>query len=170
LAQARALLEIMPADTHSNDMLGDRFDLLASDELGLRGPDAGYRAIDDDNNVVAVLLPVLARDGYSGDIRVLVGIKADASIAGVRVLSHNETPGLGDKVELKKSDWVLDFNGKSLTNPSLSSWKVRKDGGEFDAFTGATITPRAVTKAVLTALQYFDNHRQQLLQSSMESQ
>lgn len=169
LAQARALLEIMPANTHANDMLDDRFELIAIDELGLRGPDAGYRALDSDNKVLAVLLPVLARDGYSGDIRVLVGIHADASIAGVRVLNHNETPGLGDKVELKKSDWVLDFNGKSLANPSINLWNVRKDGGDFDAFTGATITPRAVIHAVRSALQYFDKHREQLLNNSAEA-
>jgi electron transport complex protein RnfG len=104
--------------------------------------------------VVAAIIPVTAADGYSGEIDLIVGINADGSIAGVRTLSHKETPGLGDKVDLKKSDWVLSFNGKSLTNPSVEKWAVKKDKGDFDQFTGATITPRAVVGATLRALQY----------------
>jgi electron transport complex protein RnfG len=169
LAQSRALLEIMPADTHSNDMLDHSFPLPSFSDLGLRSQDNGYRALNSRHDTLAVLIPVLARDGYSGDIRVLVGIAADSSIVGVRVLSHNETPGLGDKIDLKKSDWILSFNGKSLTNPILKGWSVKKDGGEFDAFTGATITPRAVTRAVLRALQYFETHRSELLTNNGEA-
>lgn len=169
LAQARALLEIMPADSHSNDMLDSSFELPTFAELGLRHSDTGYRALDDAQNTQAVLLPVLARDGYSGDIRLLVGIRADGSLAGVRTLNHNETPGLGDKIDLKKSSWILSFNGKSLSNPTPERWAVMKDGGAFDAFTGATITPRAVTGAVKRALQYFDKHRDVLLASTPEA-
>lgn len=169
LAQARALLEIMPADSHSNDMLDSSFELPTFAELGLRHSDTGYRALDDAQNTQAVLLPVLARDGYSGDIRLLVGIRADGSLAGVRTLNHNETPGLGDKIDLKKSSWILSFNGKSLSNPTPERWGVGKDGGAFDAFTGATITPRAVTGAVKRALQYFDKHRDVLLASTPEA-
>ena len=169
LAQARALLEIMPADSHSNDMLDSAFDLPAFVELGLRHSEKGYRALNDAQSTLAVLLPVLARDGYSGDIRLLVGINADGSLAGVRTLNHNETPGLGDKVDLKKSPWILSFNGKSLSNPTPERWGVVKDGGVFDAFTGATITPRAVTGAVKRALQYFDKHRDVLLASTPEA-
>jgi electron transport complex protein RnfG len=97
---------------------------------------------------------VTARDGYSGDVNLIVGVNVDGTIAGVRALSHRETPGLGDKVDLKKSDWILGFNGKSLVNPTLARWTVKKDEGEFDQFTGATITPRAVVAATLRALQY----------------
>jgi len=161
-AQARALLEIMPADSHSNDMLDDQIQLQNFQALGLRRDEVGYLA-KSDSSVIAVLLPVIARDGYSGDIRLLVGIKANGELAGVRVLQHSETPGLGDKVELKKSKWILGFNGKSLQNPVADKWRVTKDGGHFDTFTGATITPRAVTKAVKSALQYFETHRAQLL-------
>lgn len=169
LAQARALLEIMPADSHSNDMLDSSFELPAFAELGLRHGDTGYRALNEAQNTLAVLLPVLARDGYSGDIRLLVGIRADGSLAGVRTLNHNETPGLGDRIDLKKSSWILSFNDKSLSNPTPERWGVVKDGGAFDAFTGATITPRAVTGAVKRALQYFDKHRDVLLASTPEA-
>lgn len=162
LAQARALLEIMPEDTHNNDMLQDVVALVDSQALGLRSKQTAHLA-KIDNATVAVLLPVTARDGYSGDIQLLVGIRSDGQIAGVRVVQHNETPGLGDKVELKKSKWILSFNNTSLNNPSLEAWTVKKDGGHFDSFTGATITPRAVTKAVKNALVYFAEHRDQLI-------
>ena len=110
----------------------------------------------DDQKPIAAIVPAVAPDGYSGDIKMIIGINANGSIAGVRVLSHNETPGLGDKVDLKKSDWVLSFNQKSLNNPTTEAWAVKKDGGEFDSFTGATITPRAVVNQVKRALQYFE--------------
>ena len=94
-----------------------------------------------------------------------MGVNADGSIAGVRVLSHKETPGLGDKVDLKKSKWILGFNGKSLTEPLLAGWAVKKDKGTFDQFTGATITPRAVVGATLRALQYAQTEHEALFNS-----
>ena len=110
----------------------------------------------------ALILPVTAPDGYSGAIHLLVGIFADGRLAGVRVLGHKETPGLGDKIELAKNPWVLAFNGKSLSDPGEAGWGVKKDQGVFDQFAGATITPRAVVKAVHHALQYVDAHRAEL--------
>src|SRR5690606_7665772 len=109
------------------------------------------------------ILPVETADGYSGTIRLLVGIDAEGRLTGVRVLQHNETPGLGDKVELRKDDWILGFDGLSLRNPVASGWQVKKDGGDFDQFVGATITPRAVVAAVYNALQFFDLNRENLL-------
>lgn len=162
LAQAKALLEIVPDSAHDNDMLASQIALPNYQAIGLHQAENGYLAKWHDE-VIAVLLPVIARDGYSGDIRMLVGINRDGSIVGVRALSHHETPGLGDKIELKKSDWILGFNGKSLTNPQPAKWRVTKDGGEFDTFTGATITPRAVTKAVKQALEYFNQHQEILI-------
>ncbi|HEY5791334.1 MAG TPA: RnfABCDGE type electron transport complex subunit G, partial [Gammaproteobacteria bacterium] len=103
-----------------------------------------------------------APDGYSGAIRMLVGIRADGRVAGVRVISHKETPGLGDKIEPGKSDWSRSFVGRALGNPGSASWRVRKDGGVFDQFTGATITPRAVVAAVHRALLYYRDHREAL--------
>ena len=104
--------------------------------------------------------------GYAGPIKLLLGLDALGTLTGVRVVSHTETPGLGDKIELAKTKWILGFNGKSLSEPTEHGWKVKKDGGEFDSFTGATITPRAVVKGVFETLQLFAKHRDQLLDSA----
>ncbi|UJJ31704.1 electron transport complex subunit RsxG [Halopseudomonas maritima] len=161
--QLSALNEIVPHDQHDNDLLTDTFTVQDRQYLSLTGPREAYRARQGER-VSAVILPVVAPDGYSGRIDLLVGIRADGSIAGVRSVSHRETPGLGDKIETAKSQWILSFNGKSLSMPVPEQWAVRKDGGQFDQFTGATITPRAVVKAVYQALTYFDAHRDALLQ------
>ena len=109
----------------------------------------------------AALFVVSARDGYSGPIRLLVGIGVNGSIAGIHVLEHRETPGLGDGIELSKSDWALQFAGKSLTDPAAAGggWAIRADGGKFDQLTGASVTPRAVIKAIRQTLIYFDANR-----------
>lgn len=161
--QMSALTQILPEDQHDNDLLNDTFTLNDRDLLNLPGPAEAYRGRED-GEVAAVILPVVAPDGYSGRIDLLVGIHADGEVAGVRVTSHRETPGLGDKVELAKSDWILEFNGKSLSMPEPENWAVRKDGGTFDQFVGATITPRAVVQAVYRALQYFEENRAMLLE------
>jgi electron transport complex protein RnfG len=162
-AQEKALLEIIPLERHNNSLLDDRIAVgpLAAG-LGLSSEQSIYVARQD-GTAIAVILPVTAPDGYSGDIDMIVGVNGDGSVAGVRVLAHKETPGLGDKVDLSKSDWVLAFTGKSLGNPLAEKWKVKKDKGEFDQFTGATITPRAVIEAVRRSLEYFRAHRAQLL-------
>ncbi|XLX41761.1 electron transport complex subunit RsxG [Ectopseudomonas mendocina] len=160
-AQVRALAEILPAGSYDNHLLDNRIELNAP-ELGHRSPQSAYLALKGDQPS-ALILPVTAPDGYSGAIHLLVGIFADGRLAGVRVLSHRETPGLGDKIELAKSDWIRSFEGKSLSDPNEDGWAVKKDRGDFDQFAGATITPRAVVKAVHGALRYFDKHRAQLL-------
>ena len=153
-AEEKALLEIVPQSRHDNSMLDDTVPVGPSAiGLGLKTDKQIYLARRG-QDVVAAIIPVTAADGYSGDIDLIVGINVDGSIAGVRVLGHRETPGLGDKVDLKKSDWILGFDGRSLSNPDLNRWAVKKDRGEFDQFTGATITPRAVVAATLRALQY----------------
>lgn len=159
-AAAAALLEIVPKDEHDNDLLSDTVMVpqTALDQLGLDRPEAIHLARQD-GEVTAAIIPAVAPDGYSGDIRMIVGVNRDGSIAGVRVLTHNETPGLGDKVDLKKSDWILDFTGHSLGNPPREDWTVKKDGGYFDQFTGATITPRAVVKQVRGVLTFVEEHR-----------
>jgi len=163
-AAQKALLQIVPLERHDNDLLVDTFDIPEKfwHQLGLKKGGDIYLARDQEN-FVAAIIPTVAADGYSGKIGMMIGINLDGSLAGVRVLTHTETPGLGDKIDLKKSDWILTFNGKSLTNPRLEGWKVKKDGGEFDAFTGATITPRAVVKAVKKTLLVFDTIKPQLL-------
>ena len=160
-AKARALSEILPAGSYDNHLLDNRLELNAP-ELGHRSPQSAYLALKGDQPS-ALILPVTAPDGYSGAIHLLVGIFADGRLAGVRVLGHKETPGLGDKIELAKSSWINSFEGTSLQSPDESGWAVKKDGGQFDQFAGATITPRAVVKAVHKALQYFDAHRAELL-------
>lgn len=161
-AEEKALLDIIPRQRHDNDMLEDSITVDNSELLGLREAKLRYLATRE-GEPVAVILPATARDGYTGDIDLIVGINVDGSVAGVRVLSHRETPGLGDQVDYKKSQWVDSFKGKSLEQPPVEQWTVKKDGGVFDQFTGATITPRAVTAAVRRTLQYFDAHRDQLL-------
>lgn len=160
--QMSALMQILPEDQHDNDLLNDTFVVSDHDLLNLPAPAEAYRGREA-GEVVAVILPVVAPDGYNGRIDLLVGIRADGEVAGVRATSHRETPGLGDKVELVKSDWILEFNGKSLSMPVPGNWAVRKDGGAFDQFVGATITPRAVVQAVYRALQYFEENRAMLL-------
>jgi electron transport complex protein RnfG len=120
-----------------------------------------YRALKD-AKPVALVMSVIAPDGYSGSIKLLVGINTDGTLSGVRAVAHRETPGLGDAIEEQRSDWVQQFNGASLENPPLDRWKVRKDGGDFDQLTGATITPRAVVQAVRNALLYYRQHRETL--------
>lgn len=110
----------------------------------------------------AALFAVTAEDGYSGPIRVLVGIAVEGTVAGVRILRHRETPGLGDKIESSRSDWVLQFDGRSIGDPPATGWAIRDDGGEFDQLTGASITPRAVVTAVRDTLLYFDAHRDEI--------
>jgi len=169
-AEEKALLEIIPASRHNNSMLDDTIPVDASTSgLDLRKAKQIYQA-KQDGKAVAAIIPVTAADGYSGDINLIVGVNVDGSIAGVRVLSHRETPGLGDKVDLKKSEWVLGFNGSSLKNPELSKWAVKKDKGYFDQFTGATITPRAVVAATLRALQYADRHKAELFSDEASNQ
>lgn len=168
-AEAKALLEIMPASTHDNSLLDDSLPVDDSALLGLRETKKIYLA-KQTGKAVGAIIPVTARDGYTGDIDLIVGIWKNGQIAGVRVLSHRETPGLGDAVDRKKSHWVDNFSGKSLQNPKADLWKVKKDGGVFDQFTGATITPRAVTRSVKNALLYFQDHRQQLFKHSPDNQ
>ena len=161
-AEEKALLQIVPRERHDNSMLDDTLAIPATTPgLGLREDKNAYRARRE-GKVIAAIIPVTAPDGYSGAIDLIVGVNADGSVAGVRVLSHKETPGLGDKVDLKKSDWILGFNGRSLENPRPEKWAVKKDKGVFDAFTGATITPRSVVAATRRALEYAQAHRTEL--------
>lgn len=159
-AQHRALSELLPANIYDNHPQDD-VRLVQDPLLGNRNSPVYLASLD--GRPTAVILQVMAPDGYSGSIQLLVGILTDGTLAGVRVIHHKETPGLGDRIDLAKSPWVLTFAGKSLQDPTEEGWAVRKDGGVFDQFAGATITPRAVVKAVHKALQYFDAHRAELL-------
>ncbi|MCX2975743.1 electron transport complex subunit RsxG [Candidatus Marimicrobium litorale] len=162
MAEERALLEIVPRSRHDNSMLDDTLDAGPdADGLGLAEGRKIYLARAQ-GQVVAAIIPAVAPDGYSGVIDMIVGVNRDGSIAGVRVLAHRETPGLGDKIDLKKSDWIMDFDGRSLQNPEQEGWAVKKDKGVFDQFTGATITPRAVVSATFRVLQFVEANRNTL--------
>ena len=114
--------------------------------------------------VTAVAFKFTASGGYSGPIALMIGVDKDGAVLGVRVVAHAETPGLGDKIELGKSPWILSFNSRSLDNTTAERWKVKKDGGDFDQFAGATITPRAVVHGVESGLKFFQRHKTELLE------
>jgi electron transport complex protein RnfG len=167
-ALRRSIEAVLPASSYNNPILKDTIQVTDPALLGTKDPVIVYRARRDGQPIAVILTPV-APDGYNGAIRLLVGIGYNGNLTGVRVISHHETPGLGDKLELGKSDWILDFSGHSLGNPVQSKWKVKRDGGAFDQFTGATITPRAIIKAVHNSLKYFSNHRDSLFAQNEEN-
>jgi electron transport complex protein RnfG len=159
-AAQKALLEIIPQSRFDNDILLDTITIPESARASL-GKISGENiyVARKSNKIIAVIVPAIAPDGYNGDIKLITGVNTDGTIAGVRILTHKETPGLGDKVDIKKSQWVTSFTGRSITNPISTAWKVKKNGGEFDQFTGATITPRAVVKQVYKILQFVEEHQ-----------
>jgi electron transport complex protein RnfG len=163
-AEAAALFEIIPESTHSNDMLNDTISLPDAAVLNSGETPSAWVARQQ-SDLVGFIIPVTATDGYSGDINLLVGMTLSGELLGVRVTGHRETPGLGDRIETRKSDWVYQFNGRSLANTPGKQWNVKKNGGEFDQFTGATITPRAVVKAVHKTLVYVRKHQAEIRQS-----
>lgn len=154
-----SLSEVLPAGVADNDFLKDTIDL---DKGGK--PVTIYRARKD-GAVKAALFKVAER-GYGGEIQVLMAVDSEGRTLGVRVLKHTETPGLGDKIEIKKDPWVKSFDGKSLGDPSPDKWGVKKDNGVFDQFAGATITPRAVVKAVKGGLDFFTAHKAEIIGSA----
>jgi electron transport complex protein RnfG len=154
--------QTLPPGSFDNDLIGDALALPANAQLGLKRP--GFAYVARKQQVAnAVVLEAIAPDGYAGEIRLLIGIQADGRISGVRVTGHTETPGLGDYIEIGRNPWINQFNAKSLANPPDAAWKVRKDGGAFDYLAGATVTPRAIIKAVNRALHYFENNKARLL-------
>lgn len=160
-ALLRSLYAVVKPEEHDNDLFDDVIKVSSPVWLGTENAVAVYRARMGSEPVAAVLTPV-APDGYNGSIRLLVGIYHDGTLAGVRVVGHRETPGLGDGIDERRSDWIYSFDGRSLEDPGAEGWRVKRDGGVFDQFTGATITPRAVVKAVHRSLQYFVSNREEL--------
>lgn len=148
------LNEVLDHNLYANDLVANSI-VLSRQETGLPADATIYLARDKQSAPVAAVFRVTTLQGYSGAITILAGVSyADQSITGVRVIEHKETPGLGDKVETSKSNWILDFVGKSLRNPTEDLWLVKRDGGQFDQFTGATITPRAVVGLIKSTLLY----------------
>lgn len=153
--------EIVPRNRFDNNVAQDCITRIDRDWLGTDAPVKIFR-LRAQGQPVAVLVQAVAPDGFAGRIDLLIGVYTDSALAGVRVRAHKETPGLGDKIETAKSDWIKRFAGLSLQQPAEENWLVKKDGGEFDAFTGATITPRAVVGAVQKTLHYVALHQHDL--------
>lgn len=161
-AERQALLQslhsVVPPSLHDNELIDDQISVLDPQYLGSNEPLSVFRARKNGEPVAAILTAV-APDGYNGNIKILIGVSYDGEILGVRVVDHRETPGLGDAIETRRSEWILGFDGKSAQNVSKKQWRVKKDGGVFDQLTGATITPRAIVKAVFKALDYYQLNR-----------
>jgi len=160
---------LVPASLHDNDMLTDRIDVTAPDILGIPEPVAVYRARQHGQPVAAVIRTI-APDGYRGPIELLIAVNYDGTLIGVQVIRHKETPGLGDAFENRAADWLPKFRGRSLTNPPQQRWTVHKDHGDFDEFTGATITPRAIVKATRRALELFSARKEQIFAAQVKRQ
>lgn len=156
------LTQVLPRALYDNDLLASQKLLPPNDLLGTRQPSAMWVARRE-GKTTAVVLEAIARDGYGGNIHLLVGIDIAGRVTGVRVTAHRETPGLGDYIDRARSPWIEQFAGKSLAEPPLRHWRVTKDGGRFDARAGATITSRAVVKAVKDALEYYSRRSTVLL-------
>jgi electron transport complex protein RnfG len=152
---------LLAPDSHDNDLLTDTITVIAPEFLGTAQPVIVYRARRNGQPVAAILRPI-ASDGYRGPIELLVAIARDGTLIGVQVLRHNETPGLGDAFEKRAPQWLPRFRGLSLSDPPPQRWTVRRDGGDFDAFTGATITPRAIVKAVRRTLEFHASNSKRL--------
>lgn len=163
LSLIRKLSEIVPEERYDNDVYNDCLLVLDETLLGSNQGQKLYRMRAGDLDV-ALMTTLVAPDGYSGKIMLALATDLDGELLGVNILSHNETPGLGDKIERSKSNWVKQFEGLSLANTSKEQWAVKKDGGQFDALTGATITPRAVVKSVYNGLQFVEQNKANLFE------
>lgn len=154
-----SLSQVIPSDIHDNNLVSDTLTMQDGQEREI----TVYRATK--NGQVTGVAYEIYGTGYAGKIKLMLGVDAQGKILGVRVLAHKETPGLGDRIDARKSGWILRFTGLFLGDPPPNQWKVKKDGGQFDQFAGATITPRGVVKAIREGLEFFEAHKAQMLQT-----
>ncbi len=159
-ALIKQLSALLPVNSYNNDVMNDTLEWTGSG-LTAEGSITIYR-FRKDGWPVAVVIPAVAPDGYNGKIKLLVAITKEGVILSVRVVDHHETPGLGDKIEIERSDWINLFKGQSLAIQPESQWRVKRDGGRFDQLTGATITPRAIVKMVKKTVIFFEAHKNEL--------
>jgi electron transport complex protein RnfG len=153
-----AIHRLLPGDAYDNELLAQPVEFaIQRDGRGVL-PVTAYLALLR-GQPVATLMQLSTPDGYNGEIQLLLAVRPDGQLTGVEVIAHRETPGLGDRIESQRSDWLRQFQGASLENPGLSGWKVKRDGGRFDQLSGATVTPRAVVQAVRDALAYLRMHQ-----------
>ncbi|OZS44873.1 electron transport complex subunit RsxG [Photobacterium sanguinicancri] len=165
----KVLNQVIPAESHDNELYKSCTLITNEQYLGTQAPMPAYLA-SKKGEPSGVAIEAIAPDGYNGAIKLIVGLDPMGVVTGVRILSHQETPGLGDKIEMRISHWIESFTGKKLAGENDPAWAVRKDGGEFDQFTGATITPRAVVKAVKNVSLYYTRHQQALLNQPLNCQ
>ncbi|TXR53331.1 electron transport complex subunit RsxG [Reinekea thalattae] len=170
--EARQLLSLLPDGFKAEQILNSAQPLNATqlqqfELLNVSNGSPYYIAKNAAGQVQAIILPAQAPEGYTESIQLIIGLTAQGEVIGTRVTQHKETPGLGDQIERAKSDWILNFNGKSLNNPTPEQWLVKKDGGSFDQLTGATITPRAVVKAVKQTLTFYELNKASLLSENL---
>jgi electron transport complex protein RnfG len=154
---------LVAPESYDNDPLLDTTEVRAPEFLGTAAPVTAYR-MRKAGRPVAVAIRSIAPDGYRGPLELLVAIAPGGQLLGVQVIRHNETPGLGDAFENRDAGWLDKFRGLSLAKPPQQRWTVRPDGGDFDAFTGATITPRAIVKAVRRTLEFYQGNEDRLYQ------
>lgn len=157
----KVLNQVIPADSHNNELYKSCTLITNEQYLGTPTPMPAYVA-EKAGQKTGIAIEAVAPDGYSGAIKLVVGLNIDGKVTGVRVLNHNETPGLGDKIDTRISNWINSFTGKKVNGEKDTRWAVRKDGGEFDQFTGATITPRAVVGAVKRVSLYYQQNKQHI--------
>ncbi|MFN1534968.1 electron transport complex subunit RsxG [Vibrio jasicida] len=160
------LNQVIPEEMHDNNLVA-ACTMVSAPDLGTVRSMPTYIATKD-GKPTAMAIESIAPDGYNGEIKIITGIDNQGKILGTRILSHQETPGLGDKIDLRVTDWILSFTGKQVTESNWNSWRVRKDGGDFDQFTGATITPRAVVKAVRNTVNYVNKSRDEILNQPLD--
>ena len=153
-----SLAQVIPPAIHDNNPVKDS--LILKDH---EGKDLTVYRATKDGKVTGVAYEILG-SGYGGEIRLMLGVDAEGKVLGVRATAHKETPGLGDKIDPAKTDWITRFAGLWLGNPPVDKWKVKKDGGQFDQFSGATITPRGVVGAIRRGLEYFAEHKTEMLE------
>jgi len=158
LNQQRILNQVVPESMHDNDLFASCIQVTSEQYLG---NDKLHRAFiaKRGEQPTGIAIETTAPNGYAGSIELIVGVQLSGEVTGVQVLAHQETPGLGDKIEKRKSDWVDSFVGKLLEDEDDPAWAVQKDGGQFDQFTGATITPRAVVGAVKNTLIFYGRNK-----------
>lgn len=159
------LNELVPESKHTNELHLDCIHVNSAELLGSTSDQRIFRARNANENIAAVI-ETTAPNGYSGDIKMVVAVSYNGASLGTRVVEHKETPGLGDKVDLRVSDWILAFNNVPFGGEDDNRWRVKKDGGQFDQFTGATITPRAVVQAVKNTLVYYNENRDMIFDTS----
>lgn len=161
-AQQAAFSEILPDQYYDNDLYKSQISLDPDLLLGTKEASFAYVGRID-GEFSGIIFESIAPGGYNGSMSLLVAINRDGVVTGSRVIRHQETPGLGDKIDMKKSDWMRSFENKSFANLDIKQWKVKRDNGHFDQFTGATITPRAIVKSVKNTLEYFHQHKDELI-------